>query len=200
MESTAIARRLRAGEPAELPAPRRFSAGEYISMAEAGIFGPDERLELLEGEIIRMAAIGSRHARCVNDTAEALIVELHGKAIVSIQNAVRLSDGEVPQPDLTVLRLRPDRYDGALPGPEDVLLLIEVSDTTLRFDRNRKLPLYAQPGIPEVWIVDLNGKRVLVFRAPRDGAYAETTTVRRGGTLSPLAFPERTLPAAQLLG
>jgi Uma2 family endonuclease len=199
MASIAIARRSRASEAAKLPAPRHFTADEFYCMAKAGIFCEDDRVELVEGEIIQMAPIGSRHAGSVNDLAKWFIVQLEDRAIVSIQNALRLSSSSMPQSDLMLLQPRPDRYYTSLPEPKDVLLLIEVSDTTLRYDRHVKLPLYARAGIPEVWIFDMGGKRVLVHRQPVGDSYQQVVTVRRAGSMSPVAFPDLVLPAAQLL-
>ncbi|HET8644748.1 MAG TPA: Uma2 family endonuclease, partial [Vicinamibacteria bacterium] len=112
---------------------RRFTVDEYHRMAKAGILHEDDRVELIEGEIIQMAAIGSRHAARVNYVAEQFVTALTGRAIVSIQNPVRLGRRTEPEPDLALLRPRPDRYDARLPGPEDVLLIVEVSDTTLTY-------------------------------------------------------------------
>src|SRR5215210_4225582 len=134
---------------------RRFTVHDYHRMGEAGILHEDDRVELIEGEIVEMAAIGTRHFSCVNGLTRLLIRSVGDEAIVSVQNPVRLNDHTEPQPDLTVIRERD--YRESLPMPEDVLLLIEVSDTTLRYDRNLKLPLYARAGILEVWIVDLSG-------------------------------------------
>ena len=178
---------------------RRFTVDEYHRMAEAGILHEDEPVELIEGELIQMAAVGSRHMACVNDVTRLLIIGLGDRAIVSIQNPVRLSSGSEPEPDVAILRPRPDRYRTALPRPEDVLLVIEVSDTTLRYDRDVKLPLYAAAGIPEAWIVDLEGCRILVYRAPAGAAYDDTTTIEQG-TVSPAAFPEIVISVEELLG
>lgn len=168
-------------------------------MAEVGILRPDDRVELLRGEIYEMAPIGSRHAGCVNILTQQLITGLTGRAIVSVQNPAILPDESEPEPDIAVLVPRPDFYTESHPGPADVLLIIEVADTSLRHDRVRKLPIYAAAGIPEVWIVDLNANRVLVYRQPRDGAYRQTMVVDRTGSLSPLAFPDFSLVVADLL-
>ncbi len=181
-----------------VPARRRFTADEYHRMGEAGILPPDERTELIEGEILLMPAIGSRHMACVNDFTRILVIRVGDRAIVSIQNPVRLSSGTEPQPDIVLLRPRPDRYVENLPGPDDVLLLVEVADTTFGYDRRRKLPLYAAAGIREVWIADLGRRRVLVHRSPEGDAYQRVTTVTRGGTLAPEAFPDITLTVAGL--
>src|SRR5215204_7706797 len=125
-------------------------------MGEAGILHEDDRVELIEGEIVEMAAIGTRHFSCVNRLTRMLVMGVGDAAVVSVQNPVRLNEHTEPQPDITVIR--PRDYTESLPLPEDVLLLIEVSDTTLVYDRKVKLPLYARAGIREVWIVDLAGE------------------------------------------
>jgi len=181
------------------PVRRRFTVDEYHRMAEAGILHEDDRIELIDGEILCVAAIGSRHFASVNAFTGWFATRLAGRVIVSVQNPVRLSSGSEPEPDLALLRPRSDGYASALPGPDDVFLLIEVADTTLRYDRETKLPLYAEAGIPEVWIVDLQRERVLAYREPRAGDYQQVSTVVRGGTLSPAAFSDLTLPVAEIL-
>lgn len=167
---------------------RRFTVEEYHKMAEAGILHEDDRLELIGGEIIEMSPIGDRHVECVIRLSRLLsrwlILEgpsdLAGGA-VSVQNPVRLGEGYEPQPDLVLLGDREGRT--GTPRPEDVLLLIEVSDTTLRYDREVKLPLYARSSIPEVWIVDLAGGVVERHNAPSQGGYRRTEKARQGETL-----------------
>src|SRR5215212_5959745 len=127
-------------------------------MGEAGILHEDDRVELIEGEIVEMAALGTMHFACVNGLTRLLVMNVDDEAIVSVQNPVRLNEHTEPQPDLTVIR--PRDYRLSFPGPEDVLLLIEISDTTLAYDRGGKLPLYARSGIGGVWIVDLPGETI----------------------------------------
>lgn len=183
------------------PAPRRrFTVDEYHRMAAAGILHEDDHIELLDGEIIEMAPIGGRHIACLIALTESLILRLTGRALVSPQNPIRLSSGSEPEPDVALLRLRPDRYRDGPPTPADVYLVIEVADTSLRYDRQTKLPLYAAAGIAEVWVTDLAGERVLVYRSPREGRYRRTTVVRRGGTLAPEAFPDVVLRVDEVLG
>ena len=172
---------------------RRFTVDEYHRMAKAGILHEDDRIELIEGELIEVAAVGSRHMACVNDLTRAFVGQLGDRAIVSIQNPVRLSSRTEPEPDLAILRLRPDRYRQAIPQPEDVLLLIEVSDTTLAYDGGRKLPLYAAAGIPELWIADLPRRRFLIHRQPSGRSYVDVTAVKQG-TLVPAVFPDVAIP------
>jgi Uma2 family endonuclease len=155
---------------------RRFTVHDFHKMAEAGILHEDDRVELIEGEIVEMAAIGSRHFTCVNKLNHLLVRDVGDAAIVSVQNPVRLDERNEPQPDLAVIRA--GDYRESLPTPEDVLLLIEVSDTTLSHDRNVKLPLYARAGVPEVWIVNLANETVERHTDPSESGYR---TVRHSG-------------------
>jgi len=178
---------------------RRFTVDEYHRMAEAGILHEDDRVELIEGEILEMAPIGGRHAACVNDSAKLFILRVGDRAVVSIQNPVRLTSGSEPEPDLMLLRPPSDRYRERLPDAADVLLVIEVSDTTLPYDRGTKLPLYAAAGIPEVWIFDLERRRVLVHRHPDGDLYREALVIDTG-TITPLAFPDLTITMDEIFG
>ncbi|HLZ73189.1 MAG TPA: Uma2 family endonuclease [Dehalococcoidia bacterium] len=195
----------RTGKQPNPPAPapalerRRFSIDEYDRMIAAGILCEDERVELLEGAIVCMAPIGVRHVAAVHRLTTRFSRELPD-VIVSVQNPIRLPQGSEPQPDVAILRPREDFYESGLPGPADVLLLIEIADTSLEYDRDVKLPLYAAAGSIEVWIEDLNGERMLVYREPKDGQYTRMQVIERGGTLAPLAFPELTLALDDLLG
>jgi Uma2 family endonuclease len=167
---------------------RRFTVHDYHRMGEAGILHEDDRVELIEGEIVEMAAIGTRHFTCVNGLTRLLVRGVGDAAIVSVQNPVRLDEHTEPQPDLTVLRVRD--YRESLPKPEDVLLLIEVSDTTLSYDRGVKLPLYARAGIREVWIVDLVGEVIERRTDPSADGYRGFEKVRRGGKIESAALSE----------
>jgi len=189
----------KASVPPDVPR-RRFTVDEYYQMAVAGILREDDPVELLDGEIIEISPIGDRHFGCVLRGNTIFNARLAGRALVSIQSPVRLSSGSEPEPDIVLLQPRPDFFRSGKPGPADVLLLIEVADTTFSYDRDVKLRFYAESGIPEVWIVDLNGARVLVYRGPTGLTYEQVQAVERGGTLSPLAFPDIVLPVADLLG
>src|SRR4026207_1474391 len=143
-----------------------FTVDEYYRMAEAGILDPDARLELIAGEILEMSPVGTRHVACVN-RANALFVKRFGdRAIVSVQNPLRLSNYTEPQPDIVVLKPRDDYYEEKRIVWEDALLVIEVSDTTIRRDRDLKLPLYAKAGVSELWIEDLRRNTLFVYRDP----------------------------------
>jgi Uma2 family endonuclease len=173
-----------------LPARHRLDVDTFYRMAEAGIFGEDDRIELIDGDLIDMAPIGRAHAANVDALAEALFVGCAGRAIVSSQNPIRLDRASEPQPDLAVLRRRSDFYATEAPGPADVLLLVEVADSSLKFDRGVKLPLYASAGIGEVWIVDLNSRIVEAFRTPSGNGYAEATTHQTGESIALSCAPE----------
>ena len=146
-------------------------------MGEDGTLAPDARVELIDGEIIDLAPIGSRHVSIVNRLTQLLVLAIGRKAIVGVQNPVELSNRSEPEPDLTLLRPRDDFYREALPLASDVLLAIEVADSTLAYDRDVKRPLYARHGVPEYWLIDVNGGRMMTFREPRDGRYADESTV-----------------------
>jgi Uma2 family endonuclease len=140
-------------------------------MAEVGILDDDARVELIDGEIIDLAPPGSPHAATVTYLTEVLMSAVGGRAAVRVQNPVRLSKYSEPQPDLAILRRREDFYRERHPQPDDVLLIVEVAASSLRFDRKKKVPLYARHGIPEMWLVDLGGRRLVRYRAPQQGSY-----------------------------
>jgi Uma2 family endonuclease len=155
------------GEGMAVQALRRlFTADEYHRMTQAGILSEDDRVELIEGEIVQMSPIGSRHARCVRLLNRIFSKGVGDRAIVDVQNPIRLGERLEPQPDVALLRPRPDFYAGVHPGPEDVLLIAEVMERSAAFDREVKAPLYARSGIPEVWWVDLEEEVVEVYREP----------------------------------
>lgn len=178
---------------------RRFSIEEYYRMAEVGIFGPEERVELIEGEIIKMSPIGLHHAACVNALTRRLLQAVGDRAVLSPQNPVRLLRDTEPQPDVVLLRPPERRYWQHKAGPSDALLVVEVSDTSYRYDRRVKLPLYARAGVLEVWIVDLTREVVEVFRDPGRKGYAFAQTVERGGTVAPAALPDAVIVVAEIL-
>lgn len=180
------------------PVRHLLSVRDFYKMGEVGILGPDDRVELIEGVLIDMAPIGSPHAGMVTRLNNLLARALAGRAVLSPQNPVRLGEHSEPQPDLTVLRAREDFYADAHPEPADVLLLIEVADTSVRFDRETKVPLYARHGIPEVWLIDLNARRVEVYRGPTGGAYRERRFPDNTETLGPALLPDVTIALGAL--
>jgi Uma2 family endonuclease len=179
---------------------RPFTTEEYHRLLQAGILREDDRVELIEGEILEMSPIGSRHAAAVKRLNHLFHELLKGKALLGVQDPVRLGPYSEPQPDLTLLRPRPDFYRESHPGPEDVLFLVEVMDTSQAYDREVKLPLYAKAGIPEVWLVDLEAHRLEVYRKPTPEGFAEAQVLGPEETVAPLHFPEARLPVALILG
>jgi Uma2 family endonuclease len=157
-----------------------FTAEEFERMGEAGILRQDARLELIDGEIFEMSPIGSLHAACVDALTLLLIEIARRRFIIRVQSPVQLNDFSEPQPDITLLRWRDDFYRDALPKPEDVLLVIEVADTTVVADRKVKLPLYARSGVPEAWLVNIPEGRVEIYSEPAGGAYQRAEVCGRG--------------------
>lgn len=179
---------------------KRFTVDDYYRMAEAGILKPTDRVELIEGEIVEMSPVGDRHAMAVNRATMVFARGLGDKVVVSVQNAVRINRYNEPQPDVVLIRPREGFYGDRHPRPEDVVLMIEVSDTTLKFDQNVKLPIYAQNGIREVWIFDLRKDVIHVYREPAGRSYAVCEIKLKSDSISPQAFPEFSISAAELLG
>jgi Uma2 family endonuclease len=180
--------------------PWRFSVAAYHALLETDILHSDERTELIEGEILLMSPINPRHAGHVNRLNLWLMTRLVGRVMPAIQNPVQLSDGSEPQPDVAVLRPRADAYGHSHPTPADVFWLIEVSDATIEYDCEVKVPLYARAGIAECWVIDVNKAQVRIYRTPKRGEYTYTAIVERGQTVSPLAFPEMQVAIEELLG
>jgi Uma2 family endonuclease len=174
-----------------------FSIDEYEQMVQSGVLSEDERLELIEGEIFAMSPIGSLHVVVVNRLTNLLARQLGERAIVSVQNPIRLTTSE-PQPDVTVLHPETDNHPERLPAAEDIFLVIEVCDSSSAYDRQIKVPLYAREGLAEVWLVDLEQKTVEVFREPGLVDFREKRTFSSGASLAPAAFPDATLVISTL--
>lgn len=168
-------------------------------MTESGVLGPDARVELLNGQIIDMSPIGPFHAGLVKRLSRIFNLEAKGRWIVSTQDPVRLDDHSEPVPDLMLLNPASDDYTSRHPQPEDVFLLIEVSDTTLDYDREEKLPAYGSAGISELWIVNLKDETIEVHRDPHFMGYGLKTVLRMGDKVNPQAFPDVLLDLAELL-
>ena len=179
---------------------RRFSVDEYYKMAHAGILNEDDRVELIEGEIVEMPPIGSYHAGDVDWLAQMFIRRLAGRAIVRGQNPIHLSVYSEPQPDITLLRPRADFYTTSHPTPEDILLVIEVADTSVAYDREIKAPLYSRAGIREYWVVSLVEQSIEVYRGPSPEGYRQVRVARRGERLAPEALPDLELSVDEILG
>jgi len=178
----------------------RFTVEEYGRMGEAGVFSPDVRVELIEGEIVYMSPIGDRHAACVGWLNRTLTLLLQHVALVWMQNPVRLNDHSEPEPDILVLKPRDDFYRDGKPRPEDVMVLIEVSDTTLEYDRRVKVPLYARAGVPEVWIVNLTDERVETFAEPSGGVYRTTAAFSRDEEIQSRSLAALRLGVSEIFG
>ena len=168
-------------------------------MGEVGILKPTDRVELIRGEIVEMSPIGPWHPAFVDNLTQLLVTRLAGRAIVSVQNPVVISDDTEPQPDLKIIRRRSVPYKERQASTEDTLLLIEAAETSLRYDRSTKLRVYAEAGIPEYWIVDCASESVEMYRAPlADGYRGVARLAESGATVSPVAFPDVTLTLAEI--
>lgn len=183
-----------------LIAKRCFNVEEYYRMAEAGILSEDDRVELIEGEIIEMSPIGSRHAACIDRIVNFLLGRYAGMtAIVRVQSPIRLDDFSEPQPDVSLLRPRDDFYATEHPKPADVLLVIEVADTSVEYDRGAKTPLYARAGIPEVWLINLRENEVELYAQPAAGSYQITQRFKAGASFASRILPDLTINVDALL-
>lgn len=177
-----------------------FNVQEYHRMAEVGLLSEDSRVELIEGEIVEMSPIGSTHGGTVNRASACLNRKLGDAVIVSVQNPVRLNDFSEPQPDLALLKPRQDFYSKSHPNAENVLVVIEVSDSSLNYDRNVKLPLYARAGIPEAWLMVLTKEIIEVHSHPKNGKYQKVQRLKRGKTLTSPALAGFSCRVEDLLG
>jgi Uma2 family endonuclease len=179
--------------------PHNFTVADYTRMTEAGILSERARVELIRGQIIDMAAIGTLHFGMVNRLVRIFSTLLVGRGLLHVQNPVRLDDWSEPEPDVTVLKPRDDDYTTVHPRPDNVLLLIEVADSSMDYDRDVKAPLYAESGIVEYWIVNLADRVVEVFRQPENGQYSQVRRVSADEVLDITTLPGVTLPASSLL-
>jgi Uma2 family endonuclease len=177
-----------------------FTVAEYQRMGQVGIFSEDDRVELINGEIVKISPIGEPHASCVGRLTQTLILLLRRRVIVWTQNPIVLDDYSEPQPDLAILRPRADFYRQAHPRPEDVLVVIEVSDTTLEYDRKVKVPLYASAGIPEMWLVNIPEERVEVYSDPAGGEYQTARSYARGRRLQSHTLASLRVSVSKVLG
>src|SRR5437763_648781 len=176
-----------------------FTVEEYERMGEAGIFPPNARLELIEGEIYEMPPIGPPHAGVVAYLSK-LLNRIFGDLIVIVQSPVRLNDFSEPQPDVALLRWRDDFYRSTHPTPADVLLVVEVSDTTVETDRKVKVPLYARAGIPEAWLVNIPDERVEIYSDPSGDAYGQVKQFGRGEQAHSPTLKELVVSVGELFG
>jgi Uma2 family endonuclease len=180
------------------PAPMPISIDRYEKMAAAGVLTRDDRVELIEGEILEMASIGTRHGSAAGRLLKRLILAVGDEAIVRAENPLNLGTLSQPQPDLLLLRPRADDYVDSRPGPQDVLLVIEVSDTTLDFDQGTKRSLYARFQIREYWVVDINDRRLIGHSRPNDGDFGDIVEYGLEDELSPQALPNVRIAVREL--
>lgn len=167
-------------------AKRLFTVDEYYRMAEVGILRPGDHVELLDGEVVQMSPISSRHAACVRRFQGHFSTQTSGRALVSVQSPVRLNDLSEPEPDLALLVPRSDFYAASHPTPKDILLLVEVAETSAVFDLGAKALAYARAGIPEFWVADLPSLQVVLHSDPSPNGYRSIRIARRGERLTPL--------------
>ena len=186
-----------------MPAPtitkRRFSVKEYYLMADAGILSPRDRVELIDGEIVQMAAMGSYHAGCVLYLSTAFSQMLGQRAFVNVQNPVRLSEHSEPEPDIALLKPRADFYTESHPRPDEVMLIVEVSHSTVEYDRDVKTPLYAEAGIPELWLVNLDEDFIDGLSDPDGAGYRTLRRYVRGERIAPSLLPDAALEVSEIL-
>ena len=178
----------------------RFTVADYERMCQAGIFSENERLELVCGEVIQMSPIGERHAACVAILTQLVTLRLQRSALVWVQNPLRLDEYSEPQPDLAVLKPRDAHYRTSKPTPDDVLIVIEVSDSTLEYDRKVKMPLYAGAGIAEAWVVNLPEERIEVYGGPAGGEYRTVRSYARRQKLQSHTLAPLRLSVSKVLG
>lgn len=176
----------------------RFTVQDYYRMAEVGLLAPDARVELIEGEVIDMAPQGTHHAEILRRLARLLFLAAGDRVTVQAQCPLRLDDFSEPEPDFALLKWRKDGYLASHPGTADTLLVVEVSHSSLRFDRRRKLPLYARHGIPECWIIDITTPQLHVFHSPDKGRYTHNASMGRPMAVALQAMPELKVELAGL--
>jgi len=178
----------------------RLNVSQYHQMSEVGIFSENDKVELINGEIIEMSPIGRRHTACVNRLNSVFSQLLGKKVIIAVQNPIILNNLSEPEPDIALLQPRADFYESGHPQPQDIFLLIEVADSSLEYDRDVKTPLYASSGITEVWLVDIYEQAIIVYRYPSKNGYSDIQKLSRGEKMSIQAFPEINLVVDDILG
>ncbi|HEX5000424.1 MAG TPA: Uma2 family endonuclease [Terriglobia bacterium] len=178
---------------------RRFTTEDYHRMGDAGILRSGDRVELIDGEIVAMSPIGNPHNAAVDRATRAMVRAAGDTAIVRVQGSVLLDRFNEPQPDIVLLKPRDDFYRERAAGPADIILIVEVADSSLAYDHRLKTRLYADAGIAEYWLGDISGERVFVSAVPRPGAYETVRQLRRGDTVSPSALPSCAISVDDLL-
>ena len=178
---------------------RRLTADEYQRMGQVGILSEDDRVELIDGELVAMTPIGPRHNACVNRTLLAMVRSVGDNAIVQAQGSVRLDLYHEPQPDLVLLRPRADFYASRHAGPDDILLIVEIAQSSIEYDRDVKARVYAELGIQEYWLADLNANLVSGYSAPKGGSFRRLEQYHRGQSIAPHMLPECAIAVDVLL-
>ncbi len=178
---------------------RRFTADDYQRMGQVGILSQNDRVELIDGEVVAMTPIGSRHNACVDRANRALVIGVGDGAIVRVQGSVRLDLYHEPEPDLVLLRPRADFYASHLPGPDDILLIVEIAESSIEYDRDVKARIYAELGIQEYWLADLNANLVSRYSAPTGGSFRRVEQYHRGQSIAPHMLPECVIAVDVLL-
>jgi Uma2 family endonuclease len=177
-----------------------FNVDEYYRMAQAGVFSEDDHIELIEGEVVEMSPIASTHQGCVDELSSLITERLLGSVIVRVQGPIHIDEYSEPQPDISLLKQRQDFYRRSHPTPSDVLLVIEVADTSIEYDRGVKLPLYASAGIPEAWLIVLPKDLIEVHSEPKNGKYQKVRRLKRGKALVSPTINGLTLKVDDILG
>jgi Uma2 family endonuclease len=173
---------------------RRFTADDYQRMGQVGILSEDDRVELIDGEVVAMTPIGPRHCACVDCATRALVTAVGDRAIVRVQGSVRLDLYHEPEPDLVLLEPRPDFYASGHPGPADILLIVEIAESSIDYDREVKARVYAERQVREYWLADLNDNVLTCYAAPARGAYRRVRPYHRGQSIAPEMLPECVIP------
>jgi len=186
-------------QAATSPPRYRFTRRVYHALIEAGVFDENSRVELVQGDLVTMAAINPRHASAVDRLTNKLAAGAGPRAIVRVQNPFGIGDDSEPEPDVQLLKPDPDYYAGRHPGPAEIYLAVEVSHTTVRYDREVKVPLYGTAGVAEMWLLDLNVDALEVYRGPSANGYDSMQRLKPGDRVAPLAFPDLILEVAALL-
>jgi Uma2 family endonuclease len=179
---------------------RRFTVDDYHRMGQTGILLRDDRVELIDGEVVAMTPIGPRHSANIDRANRALVMLMADRAIVRVQSSVRLNRYNEPEPDLVLLRPQADFYASRIPGPADILLIIEVAESSADYDREVKAPLYAGAAVPEYWLVDLNTRRLVCYSVPANGAYQTIRHHSAGESVPPALLPACPIAVSDLLG
>jgi Uma2 family endonuclease len=182
-----------------LPQRKLFTVEEYDAMIKAGVFDGKERVELIEGEFVKKMTQGDLHIGCINKITWVLRNDLSKEYIFSVQNAIEISPFSAAEPDVAILRFRADFYSTGKARPEDILLLIEVADTTVQSDRQTKIPLYARAEVPEVWLVNLPRKIIEVYTEPKNGKYQVVRKAGKSEILKPKMIAELSAKVAEIL-